>query len=154
MYGVAQNPVLEFLAIAAALGAAFVFVNDARGPLANASFFTRCAALLAATFVTVGVLDRILIFFSPMFNGVSTGVAGLEFLGGLVLVGMLVAAIMVLRGDLKIRLERPAAPGWMEPPAEYPTERPAPRTCAQCGATFKPDAVFCNNCGARIQALV
>jgi hypothetical protein len=153
MYGLAQNPVLDFLGMAAAIAAGLVFVSDPRGPLANRSLFTRFAALLGVTFVAVTVFDQILVFFSPMFNGQSNGAAVLEFFGGLALLAGLIAAFMVVRGDLKINLERSAPPGRVASGPMYSSGPTSSDACAQCGGPLKLDAIFCNNCGARTQAI-
>ncbi len=153
MFTATQNPVLEFLSIAIAIAAGFMFVYDSRSPVANSSFVSRCAAMLAVIFVTASVADRLLVWFSPLFNGANTGVAALEFFAGILLIAGLAVAMLVLRGDLKVHHEKPVVPGRMPPVATYSEIPPSADVCAQCGSSLKRDALFCVKCGARTQAI-
>jgi hypothetical protein len=153
MFTATQNPVLEFLSIALAIVAGFVFVYDARSPVAKASFVSRCAAMLAVIFVTANVLDRFLVWFSPVFNGANTSAAALEFFGGILLLAGLALAVLVLHGDLKVHFDKPVVSTRTPPVPSYPQVPTSTDVCAQCGSALKPDALFCMNCGARTPAI-
>jgi len=60
-----------------------------------------------------------------------------------------------MRGDLKIKLERPSmGPVVSQPqPQIFSAGASSADACQQCGSPLKQDALFCISCGARTQAL-
>ena len=157
MYQLPVHPLLHFLAIAMGIALGFLLVADPRGPLKQQPPLTRYATLVLAAYVASSLLLSIFLLLTPLLNGLFSGLTVLGFLGGIGLIGALAAALLSLRGELKIQIQ---GRSWNPNGGEQPSTASSPVTldsglaaaCPKCGSELKPGAMFCNGCGARVDA--
>ena len=139
------QPFLDFLSVAVGLVLGFLFVSDPRGPLAQLSVIARYAGFLAVAFFDIAVIARVLSFFVPLLSSGSGATSVWDFLAGVILLGALVAAYLVLQGTLRVQLPRelhPARDGSVEPVAAL--------QCPRCARPIPAEAAFCSWCGSPI----
>ncbi|MBV9172478.1 MAG: zinc ribbon domain-containing protein [Chloroflexi bacterium] len=156
MISVAGHPLLDFLALALGLALGFLFVGDSRSPVGHLSVVARFTALVIVTFFATEVAARILSFFAASFSGVATGAAALELVGGIILIAAVIAAYIILGGQLRIEVQargtdaRSPFTGRTAVTETSPGE-PGGSRCPECSQPMQPGALFCRSCGTRIQ---
>lgn len=157
MFGPSVHPLIDFVVVALGIVLGFLFANDPRGPLARHSLLTRYVAIFVVAYFVHSVLFRVFGLLGPLVNGVNNAQSVLQFLGGVLLAGGLVAAYVVMRGDLKIQIQRGSVEpdSWRSPPTATAATNGAVggRRCPQCSHPLKAEAEFCSNCGSRVEAL-
>jgi hypothetical protein len=145
MYGLVGHPLLDFLVVAGGIGLGYLVVVEPQGVFAGQSARIRFAALLVIAFFAIEVLAKVLSMLSPLLNGAANSQSALEFVGGLLLIGALIAAYLALRGDLTVNLR---VADTAVPPSAMNGD--GGRRCPRCSNPVRPDGLFCPTCGASV----